>query len=196
MRTGSTSWIKGPGFLENSRLLEGMVDFVELLVYTWDDDICHRLFREMVPLMDLDLDYTVHLPTDSAENAYRAMMFFEDSRFPILNHVLHPLPGWRAYPWNGNVSVENLIDIVEPYHRMVFDVGHHMTGLNFPDGLASRIVEVHLMGAGAGTDHCPLDTEAMKTALPYLSNGMLVNFEVFDMDGLKESLRVFREYVK
>ncbi|HDP81323.1 MAG TPA: hypothetical protein ENN21_10830 [Spirochaetes bacterium] len=196
MLVGSTSWVKGDGYLHNARALEGAVDFVELLVYTWNGAVRSTLYREMPGLLDLPLRYTVHLPTDNAEHCRRAQLFFEDAGFPVLNYVLHPLPGWREYPWGDRTAVENLTDKIEPYRRMVFDVGHHRLGMPFPKHLTPNIVEVHLMGQRDGKDHCALDREAMTAALPFLRDDMLVNFEVFDMKELKKSLKVFRECVK
>jgi hypothetical protein len=76
-------------------LVAGQVDFVELLVYTWDREIRAKVASWLDGLAALDLEYTVHLPADDVQGALAAARFFEESGFPLLNMTLHPLPGWR-----------------------------------------------------------------------------------------------------
>jgi hypothetical protein len=95
MKLGTTSWLTGENFLDNARLVAGQVDFVELLVYTWDREIRAKVASWLDGLAALDLEYTVHLPADDVQGALAAARFFEESGFPLLNMTLHPLPGWR-----------------------------------------------------------------------------------------------------
>ena len=67
----------------------------------------------------LDLEYTVHLPTDTADNALAAARFFVESGFPLLNMTLHPLPGWRSLDWPALTAMENLTDRVEFSYNFV-----------------------------------------------------------------------------
>ena len=69
MKLGTTSWLTGGDFLADARLVAGRVDFVELLVYTWDREMQARVAASLDALAALDLEYTLHLPTDSAAGA-------------------------------------------------------------------------------------------------------------------------------
>ncbi|NLB06587.1 MAG: xylose isomerase, partial [Desulfobulbaceae bacterium] len=99
MKLGTTSWLTGGDFLADARLVAGRVDFVELLVYTWDREMQARVAASLDALAGLDLEYTLHLPTDNAAGALAAARFFVASGFPLLNMTLHPLPGWRQLDW-------------------------------------------------------------------------------------------------
>ncbi|RKX56438.1 MAG: hypothetical protein DRP50_00255 [Thermotoga sp.] len=190
---GSTSWVVPGTYIENARILEGIVDFVELLVYTWDEDTKRLLHKEMPCLLDLDLSYTIHLPTDNLEHVHKAIKFIEDAKFPVLNYVLHPLEGWEKHSWSDRVSIENLIDRIEPYKRMVFDVGHHILGVSFPNSLKDNIVEIHAMGVEKGRDHLSLNKKTADVIKDYMIDEILINFEVFDIEDLKDSIKLWRD---
>ncbi len=190
---GTTSWMFPGTYLENAKALEGVVDFVELLVYTWDCDTRRLLFSELPKLSDLSLEYTVHLPTDNSQNAVKALRFFMDSGFDVLNYVLHPLKGWeKVAEISSKVSLENLRELIVPYGRMTFDVGHHLLGVRFPEHLKNRVVEIHAMGVEEGRDHIALNNTGLKEVLRFYREGVLVNFEVFDFEDLKRSLEIWR----
>ncbi len=183
-----------PGtYLDNARVLEGTVDFVELLLYEWNDDVKQMLFSSMDELLELDLEYTAHLPMNSSIDAKNALDFFEDAGFPILNYVLHPMKGWRNFIWNERVALENLKNQIVPYDRMVFDVGHHILGIPFPKELKSKIVEVHMMGVKDGKDHLPLNLGIVQIVDEFLNEDALINFEVFSLHELESSLRVWSD---
>ncbi len=190
---GSTSWMIPGTYFENAKRLEGMVDFVELLVYEWNRKTKRMLFEEMPRLLELDLFYTVHLPFSSMRDAKKAYYFFEDAKFPILNYVLHPMKGWKTLGNQEKVALENLKEKVILHERMVFDVGHHLLGRRFPFEYVENIVEVHLMGVKNGTDHIALDEKTAKIALPFVKKDTLVNFEVFSMEELKASMAVWKD---
>lgn len=192
---GSTSWVVPGTYAENARALEGIVDIVELLVYTWDVSTRSLLDSECDDLLRRSLQYSVHLPTDTIEHCVQAVRYFEDRRFPVLNYVLHPLDGWREYQWNERVAVENLMDKLDPYDRMVFDIGHHLLGQPFPEQLEHTIVEIHAMGVVDGIDHSPLDEATLDLLTPYIGPDVPVVFEVFELDGLKHSLDVWKSAV-
>lgn len=195
MLLGASSWVAPGTYLENARLLVGKVDFVELLTFSWDLETIRLLKDELKGLQELPFQYSVHLPLDSAANARTAVDFFEDRAFPVLNYVLHPLDGWQDIAWNEKVSLENLVNRVEPFERMVFDVGHHALGLPFPEEWASRITEVHLMGVEGDRDHLALNEKGLELARPFLREDVPVCFEVFDLAGLDASLENWRRYV-
>jgi len=173
------------------RLAQGLVDYDELLVARWDAETQEMLDRELPELLRLDLQYAVHLPMTNAAQAWDAYQFFEERQIPILNYVLHPMPHWREYAWGNMVSIENLKDIVELHQRMVFDVGHHLLGRHFPDAWKPCIVEVHAMGVQGGHDHLALDAATAGIIMPWISGQTLVTMEVFDLDALKDSIRIW-----
>jgi hypothetical protein len=180
MKLGTTSWLIGENFLDNARLVAGQVDFVELLVYTWDRDMRAKVVSWLEPLAALDLAYTVHLPTDTAENALAAALFFQESGFPLLNMTLHPLSGWQQLPWPALVALENLIDQIEFHPRFTYDLTHSLLGTSLPDHFRPHIVELHLSGTDGRIDHLALDSATLQHALPYLTQDMLVCIEIFD----------------
>src|SRR3989339_1219216 len=182
MKIGSTSWIEPGTYYHNARLLEGLVDFVELLVYTWNTDT-EILLKEEIPLLkSLNLVYTVHLPTDNLACCEKAYSFFATSKLKPLNFTLHPLPGWEGFIADRcDVSLENL-EVSRPplYRRMTLDIGHSLLiGLEPAYFAGIEIREVHLSGVGEGEAH----REITEKELSFLGNlkrdGLLVNIEVF-----------------
>ena len=182
MKLGTTSWLTGENFLDNARLVEGQVDFVELLVYTWDPSMQAKVVSWLDGLAGLALEYTVHLPTDRVEHALAAAHFFAASGFPLLNMTLHPLPGWQRSAWPELVALENLTNRVEFHPRLTFDLIHSLLGIPLPDQYHPHIVELHLSGTDGRIDHLPLDSATLQAALPYLREEMLVCFEIFSVD--------------
>lgn len=182
MKLGTTSWLTGENFLDNARLVAGRVDFVELLIYTWDPEMRAKVRSWLDGLAGLDLEYTVHLPTDDAQGALEAARFMVESGFPLLNMTLHPLPGWRQLTWPALVALENLIDRAEFHPRITYDLTHSLLGLALPDHFHPHIVELHLSGTDGRLDHLPLDAVTLHRAIPLLTDEMLVCFEIFDLD--------------
>jgi hypothetical protein len=182
MKLGTTSWLTGENFLDNARLVEGRVDFVELLVYTWDRPMRAKVGSWLDGLAGLELEYTVHLPTDEVAGALAAARFFTESGFPLLNMTLHPLPGWREVDWPELVAMENLIDQVEFHPRFTYDLTHSLLGKPLPRHFHPHIVELHLSGTDGTTDHLPLDESTLQQAVPLLNQEMLVCFEIFDLE--------------
>jgi len=192
MKLGTTSWLTGENFLDNARLVEGRVDFVELLVYTWDQAMEARVVASLEGLAALDLEYTVHLPTDQVEGALAAARFFVGSGFPLLNMTLHPLPGWQQLAWPATVALENLIDQVEFHPRFTFDLTHSLLGLPLPAHFLPHMVELHLSGTDGHTDHLPLDPATLERAVPLLRRELLVCFEIFDIDEALNAVDMLR----
>ncbi|WP_310599488.1 hypothetical protein [Desulfobulbus sp.] len=182
MKLGTTSWLIGENFLDNARLVEGKVDFVELLVYTWDASMRAKVASWLDGLAALNLEYTLHLPTDRTENALAAAEFFATCGLPLLNMTLHPLPGWREVAWPDLMALENLIDRAEFHHRYTFDLTHSLLGAPLPAHYHPHIVELHLSGTDGRIDHLPLDDATLQAAIPFLRQEMLVCFEIFDPD--------------
>lgn len=190
---GSTSWLIPGTWLENARVAQGLVDYEELLVASWDPDTRSTLERELPGLLGLGLQYAVHLPFADVTQAWEVFSFFEDHGFPVLNYVLHPMMHWREYAWGDRVALENLKDVVEPHERIVFDIGHHLLGKRVPEDWKSRIVEVHVMGVHAGKDHLALDPATASAILPWVNDQTLLTFEVFDLDALMTSLHTWED---
>lgn len=193
MKLGTTSWLIGENFLDNARLVEGRVDFLELLVYTWDDEWRAKVSRWLEGLAGLDLEYTVHLPTDTVANALAAARFFVESGFPLLNMTLHPLDGWRALAWPQLTSMENLTNRVEFHPRYTFDLTHSLLGQPLPAHYLPHIVELHLSGTDGDLDHLPLDAHTLELARPLLRREMLVCFEIFDPEDALAAVEAVRQ---
>lgn len=193
MKLGTTSWLIGENFLDNARLVQGRADFLELLVYTWNDAWKAKVGRWLEGLAGLDLAYTVHLPTDTAANALAAARFFEESGFPLLNMTLHPLPGWRELDWPRLMALENLTDRVEFHTRFTFDLTHSLLGCPLPKYFYPHIVELHLSGTDGRLDHLPLDAATLQLALPFFRQDLLVCCEIFDPDDALAAVEIIRK---
>lgn len=174
-------------------MAQGLVDYDELLVASWDVETQETLDHELPELLRLDLQYAVHLPMTDTTQAWEAFQFFEERHVPVLNYVLHPMPHWRDYQWGSLVAVENLKDVIDPYPRMVFDIGHHLLGKRFPEEWRQRVVEVHAMGVQDGHDHLALDVETASVIVPWITEHTLVTFEVFDLAALKKSIQTWED---
>lgn len=211
MRFGSVSWISPGSYAENARILRPHVDFVELLIYTWDDETKRLLEQEAEELMSLGCAYTVHLPTGRIEHCRGAYEFFKETDLPVEHFTLHPLPGWRGFiAGKEDVSLENLLPGGEAFERMTVDLGHLMAGGNGGDLLSSpeirRIREFHVHGLRDGKDHEPFDDAAAQWLRNMIEGHdilrdaigreeVLVNFEVFDLDGLLDSIGRFKDAI-
>ena len=193
MKLGTTSWLTGENFLDNARLVEGRADFLELLVYTWDAAWQAKVSRWLEGLAGIDLEYSVHLPTDTVANALDAARFFAASGFPLLNMTLHPLPGWQEVEWPELMAMENLTNRVEFHPRFTFDLTHSLLGQALPDHYHPHIVELHLSGTDGERDHLPLDAQTLALARPLLREDVLVCFEIFDPDDALAAVEMVRK---
>jgi hypothetical protein len=192
MKLGTTSWLTGEDFLDNARLVAGRVDFVELLVYTWNQEMRTKVVSWLDGLAGLDLEYTVHLPTDDAAGALAAAQFFVESGFPLLNMTLHPMPGWQQLDWPELVALENLTHRVEFHSRITFDLTHSLLGTPLPVDFYPHIVELHLSGTDGRSDHLALDTNTLEQATTVLRDDMLVCFEIFDLHDALQAADMLR----
>ena len=196
MKIGSTSWIEPGTYYHNARLLVGQVDFVELLVYTWDVDTEALLKKEVPLLRDLDIAYTVHLPTDRLVYCEKAYSFFASSGLKILNFTLHPLSGWEDFiAGKEDVSLENLEDSYPLYARMTLDIGHSiLAGLDLKYFSGVEIKEIHISGVDAGRDHQEVTGKELDCLKDFRSDNLLVNIEVFELKTLVNSLRRLKKW--
>jgi hypothetical protein len=208
MKFGCVSWIYPGTYYENAVLVAKLVDFIELLVYTWDKEISDLLSSELDDLLKLKVFYNVHLPTDNIQNCSMAYDFFRDHKFPIRNYVLHPLDGWQLFIKNKpDVTLENLIDSVDVYKNMTIDIGHLMLSKSGEEIFLSKgikeIREFHVHGLNGGKDHELLDDNTInyiaKLAGKYKlvgegfkNNDIMINFEIFDYDKFLKSIRRFK----
>lgn len=205
---GSTSWLVPGTYYENARLVAQLVDFVELLVYTWDLDTFNLFEKEIGKLRALSenygLKYSIHLPTDDLKNVRSVLSYF-DSKLPVINYVLHPYDGDGFYDLlNGNfgeqISVENLKEKFVNFKRTVFDIGHHLLGVKVDGVFLSNVVELHVMGVENGKDHRKLNMETLEEMYSIFGNRMYeieyVCFEIFDLNDLIESLKLWNVFKK
>lgn len=209
MKLGSASWIKRGSYLDNSKALEKRVDFVELLVYTWDSSLQALLQSELAELKKLSLAYTVHLPLDGIEKCRRAYDFFKKNRFPVKSYTLHPHKGWERFISNKpDVILENLIDLCVPYERMCIDLGHLWLSKKedflLNDPALKTIKEFHIHGVVGKKDHCMLNApiinyvNELKKLYPVVGEalarrGTLMNFEIFDLKNLIISIKRIKQ---
>ena len=210
---GTTSWVIPGTYYENVDFITKYfkeINFIELLVYTWDDDT-HKLFeKEKSYLLKIakqrGITYTVHLPTDDICNVVKAFEYLEEN-LKIANYVLHPyckiseslytekLNTLLEHP---KVAIENLIECIQLHKRTVFDIGHHLLGLKVDADFLKKVVELHIMGVSNGKDHEKLNDQALQELYNLFSNKLFeINylcFEIFNEDDLAQSLQIWEEF--
>ncbi len=203
---GTTSWLVPGTYYENARLVAQFVDFVELLVYTWDLDTFNLFEKEIGKLRSLSenygLRYSIHLPTDNLKNVKSVLSYF-DGKLPVINYVLHPYDEKEFYDLlNGyfgeRVSVENVKERFVNFKKTVFDIGHYLLGVGVDDVFLSNIVELHVMGVESGKDHIKLNMGTLEKMYSILGNRMYkikyVCFEIFDLTDLIESIKLWEVF--
>jgi len=204
MKIGSASWIVKGTYLENSTILAKHVDFVELLVYTWNRELGELLSKEFPKLKKLSLFYTVHLPLDNIANCREAYSFFKESGFPARSYNLHPLKGWEEFICDKpDVILENLIETCAPFERMCLDIGHLKLSKTeeylLTNPALKTIKEIHIHGIVRNKDHNVLNVQTLnyigelKKRYPVFAKSLsagntLLNFEIFDIKRLLISL--------
>lgn len=201
---GTTSWLVPGTYYENARLIAQSFDFVELLVYQWDKETKELFETEKDKLIALHerygLLYTVHLPTNSFDEVLRVYDYFEglSHKLSVVNYVLHPYRDPRFHEFVSSaakVSVENLAERYVLYRRTVFDVGHHLLGVNVDESFIENVVEIHLMGIANGRDHARLNVPTLESVWKILGDRLFttefVCFEIFDLYELIESVRLW-----
>lgn len=202
---GTTSWLIPATYYENAKLVAGYVNFVELLVYKWDVSTKEIFDDEISKLAELtykhNLYYTIHLPVDSFEEVENAYNYFNSVPLNIINYVLHPLEDERFKSFvesKPNVAVENLSEKVYEHTKNVFDVGHFLLGRPVSSLFIQNAIEIHLMGVDNGKDHLPLNENTLDTIYNIIGNRLfeipLICFEVFDIDSLVESIKLWRNW--
>lgn len=208
MKFGCVSWLQAGTYYENAEFISKHVDFIELLVYTWNEEVCDLFLKELNQLRKLSIFYTVHLPTDSIQNCDRAYDFFSKQRFPINNFVLHPLDGWQDFINNRiDVTLENLIRSDAVYERMTLDIGHLMLSTKgesiFESGSIKNIREFHIHGIANKKDHDLLDDNTINYFRSLIrkynvvrdcfeDKSVFINFEIFDYHKFIDSLERFK----
>lgn len=204
---GTTSWLVPGTYYENARLVAQIVDFVELLIYTWDEDTEKILKLEIDKLKMLtekyDLKYTVHLPTDSIENVEKALVFF-DEKLNIINYVIHSFKEdkfAKLLEKYDKLSVENLKEDIQYHKRFVYDVGHSILGAKvdlYKLLNSGEVTEIHLMGIKNGKDHLQVSFEDLNMVYEELGDLLLstklICFEVFSLKELINSITVWERW--
>ncbi|ABR30717.1 xylose isomerase [Thermosipho melanesiensis] len=202
MKLGSTSWLIPGTYLENVEIVADKVDFVELLVFTWDRETERILKYEEKGLLELSkkygLEYNVHLPTDCVFNVESAFEFFECSNLNISNYILHPIDGIDVFmDKSEKILIENLKEDILIHKKTVFDIGHHLLGMNVTNDFLRNAKEYHVMGVVDGIDHKRLDKNTLgviKRMMKYSKDLEYICFEVFDLEDFLHSLKLWRDY--
>jgi len=182
MIVGATSWQIPGTYLENVRLIAGHADFVELLIYTWDEDT-RRLLDLEWPVMQAVCPLSIHLPTDSLDHIEAALDYFREKE--VYRLTMHPIPplGETLYLYHryqevypGKLLLENLEN--DYFDRMLtesdpsllsftFDVGHFLLLKRdvptFFQQWRRQIREVHFHGIAGNKDHALPDPDAIRT---------------------------------
>lgn len=175
MIIGATSWQIRGTYLENVEHIKDELSFCELLVYTWNKNTSDLLEKEIQRIMGLT-EISVHLPTDTLENAKIAFDFFKN--FKCINMTLHPFVNFkkladfyfRTLEENKGVSItiENLendlffdfMEYLKEESKNVFitmDYGHLLfekrSIKSFYKKYAEQIKEIHFHGADLKKAH-------------------------------------------
>lgn len=203
---GTTSWLIPGTYYENACIVSEIVDFVELLVFTWDEETKKLLSSEVKKLSSLTerhgLLYTVHLPTDNIENVKEAYSFLSKSGLKIINYVLHPITGIDILlsKHGSDISLENLKERVVFHENLTLDIGHHLLGEKLPRKYIKKVKEVHLMGVSEREDHLKLNEEALHE-LNKIFNGNIreipmICLEIFNLNDMLESIALLKRHLK
>lgn len=172
MIIGVTSWQIPGTYLENVKLIHKDLDFIELLVYTWDKNTKELLDTELQEIDGLTR-ISVHLPTDSLDNIDRAIDYFADKN--IYRLTMHPFDTVmkmrtvlaKGFGNFGNrFCLENLenalfyelyTEIKDIPFSVTMDYGHLMlrgkSPEEFIDNYGTRINEIHYHGLNGEKDH-------------------------------------------
>lgn len=203
---GTTSWLIPGTYYENARIVSEIVDFVELLVFTWDEETRNLLNSEVKKLSSLTekhgLLYTVHLPTDNIENVKEAYSFLSKSGLKIINYVLHPISGIdRLLSIHGKeISLENLRDMIVLHENLTLDIGHHLLGEKLPRRYIKKVKEVHLMGVSEKEDHLKLNEETLQELKRIFDGNIkeipMICLEIFNLNDMLESLALLRRHLE
>ncbi|AMW33783.2 hypothetical protein SAMN04488510_10495 [Fervidobacterium changbaicum] len=211
---GTTSWIIPGTYYENVEYITRnfrTIQFVELLVYTWDEDTFNLLEKEKDYLFEIarqtGIKYTAHLPTDSLSNVFEAFKYLENN-FEIENYVVHPFEEFDTGDFESKelqlllnhpkISVENLKEHYFKHSRTVFDTGHCFLGIPVDQEFLNNVVEIHMMGVNGDKDHEVLDFATLEKVHELLSDTLFKTrylcFEIFDAEKLEESLKIWNEF--
>ncbi|TGG86769.1 cobamide remodeling phosphodiesterase CbiR [Geotoga petraea] len=172
MIVGMTSWQKPGTYLENVELLKGFADFVELLVYTWDETTKGTLEKEIGGIRN-KVKYSVHLPTDNLENCKKAIQYFSDKNaYRLTIHPFGDKEEFRKVIKEGielvgeKLCLENLEnDAFYDYYEFVkdlevsitMDYGHlliiNQNPQEFYEKYSGQIKEIHYHGVDSEKGH-------------------------------------------
>lgn len=173
MIVGTTSWQIPGTYLENLKILKDEVDFVELLIYSWDEHIQSIIKKESEELFNSDIKLSIHLPTDNMKSIRNVCSYFKD--FNVYRLTMHPFGEIEEFKdtfrycqdiFKKRLCVENLEDgkFFEYYNKIkeynpsiTMDWGHlTLLGENpeyFISRVKSKIREIHFHGIQNGKDH-------------------------------------------
>lgn len=182
MIVGATSWQIPGTYWENVRLIGGHADFVELLVYTWDEETERLLDREW-RLMESVCPLSIHLPTDSLAHIEAALDYFRHkSVYRLTMHPILPLEETLSlyYRYRSIFPERLLLENLENDYLdrilaecdtgsllLTFDIGHFLLLSRdvpaFFEQWRSHIREIHFHGIVNHKDHALPDPGAIRT---------------------------------
>ncbi len=219
VKIGATSWQFPGTYLDNVRVISKDLDFVELLVYTWDEDTKNLLETEIEDILEMT-EISVHLPTDNLENVKQAVDFFV--KYDVCNMTLHPLKPfeelakWYFYELKekcrSRISIENLenedfYEFIDIYAgetektKITMDFGHLVLKRKNPREFYKKyfniISEIHFHGVKNGKDHSMPSDETFEEFRNIVGNGDVpVCIETFDWEITSEIARRLKNFVR
>ena len=113
---GVTSWQVPGNYLENIKIFKDNVDFTELLIYTWNDEVKELLDKEIPEILKI-MKISVHLPTDTLDNTLQAMYYFKN--IDVFAFTMHPFGDIKEFKkvfeegkklYGEKLCIENLED--------------------------------------------------------------------------------------
>ncbi len=212
---GVTSWQIPGTYTDNARILKNHVDFVELLVYTWDFKTENLLRREIEDITKL-INFSVHLPTDSLNNCLKAIDFFK--AFNPIQLTIHPMGNpqkffqvfkYGKFLYGDKLSIENLennkfetyYNILKPLDASItMDYGHLLITQKEPQlfykKYAKYIREIHYHGLLRGKDHSYPDESQFQKFIHFVKENSInipICIELFEIKHTLKLVNRMRE---
>jgi hypothetical protein len=209
MIVGMTSWQKPGTYLENVEILHKFADFIELLVYTWDETTKQTLEKEIAEIQKKS-KYSVHLPTDTLENCKKAIEYFSDKNpYRLTIHPFGEKEEFKEVIENGidlvgeKLCLENLEnDSFYEYHDLVkdlkvsitMDYGHLLmvkeSPQEFYERYAEQIKEIHYHGVIGEKGHVSPDERQLNDFIKFYDRNfekdIPVCIELFELEDTKK----------
>ena len=211
MIVGMTSWQKPGTYLENVEILHEFADFIELLVYTWDDTTKETLDKEIEKIQKKS-KYSVHLPTDTLENCKKAIEYFSDKDpYRLTIHPFGDKEEFREVIEKGielvgeKLCLENLEnDAFYDFYEIVkdlevsitMDYGHLLmvkeNPQKFYERYSEQIKEIHYHGVVETKGHVLPGERQLNDFIKFYDNNFEKNVPIcIELFELKDTIKVF-----